>query len=168
MSFDGINGILGAGRRETATSREKRRNQQLIGSNQGKTEQRAGFLQKLFHQYSSILWSRLMQSGRMGIVLRGLKPQFVRGGRFADLSIPERFRSGELVLLVLANSPQTAFPTSAGLLRRNPLRTVKTISIVSEVQPSSFRICRKSRLILKNSLMIRFILFLLTAPLSWP
>jgi len=99
---------------------------------------------------------------------RGLKLQFVPSGSFAESSIPGRFRSAELVLPVLDSRSKTASLTSVGLLRRNPLRTVKTISIVNEVQPFAFRNGRNFRLVLKNSLMIRFILFLLTAPLSWP
>ena len=67
--FDGIDGILGAGRRETATWRENRREQQLIGPNQGKAEQGAGFLQNFFHQYNYFL-SCLISSGMMRHCLR--------------------------------------------------------------------------------------------------
>jgi hypothetical protein len=69
MVFYGIYGILGAGRCETATWRENRREQQLIGPNQGKAEQKAGFLENFFHQYNIVL-SCLMESGRMWRCLR--------------------------------------------------------------------------------------------------
>ena len=73
VAIDGIDGILGAGRRETTGWRENRREQQLIGPNQGKAEQRAGFLQNFFHRYNIFL-SCLMESGRMSIL----------GGRIAN------------------------------------------------------------------------------------
>jgi hypothetical protein len=69
MVFDGIDGILGAGRRETAAWRENWREQQLIGSNQGKAEQGAGFLQNFFHQYNIFL-SCPIGSGRMWRCMR--------------------------------------------------------------------------------------------------
>jgi len=55
VTIDGIDGILGAGWRETAAWRENRREQQLIGPYQGKAEQGTGFLQNFFHQYNIFL-----------------------------------------------------------------------------------------------------------------
>ena len=49
MAFDGINGILGAGRGKTANRGKQGRDQELIGPYQRKEKISGAFLQKIFH-----------------------------------------------------------------------------------------------------------------------